>query len=160
LLSSAGDQGNTGNLNTTGGEGSGTSSSSSRPVLRGPNIHVYPIPVEGIPVEGQGENPTVFTVGIPNQPLDNHNTWNTSDGRVDFCEVSGGNHKWNPGNVWNSDKYNGFCYNCKEEIKLKYQGCSDCFRHICNSCDTAFNRHASLTFSESVRNSLCSNPKP
>jgi hypothetical protein len=159
LLSSAGDQGNTGNLNTTGGEGSGTSSSSSRPVIMGP-VQVYPIPIEGTPVPGQGENPTVFTVADHKQPLASYNTWNTSDGKVDFCELTGQNHRWNAGNVWNADKYNGFCYNCKEEIRHKFHGCADCFRHLCTFCNEGFNRHATYTFSEAVRNSLCNNPKP
>jgi hypothetical protein len=69
---------------------------------------------------------------------------------VDLCDRSGDNHKWNPKNIWNIDRYSVKCYDCKTEIKHCHFGCDYCFRHICDSCDHGYNNHASMTWSAHI----------
>jgi hypothetical protein len=76
---------NTGN---TGGEGSKPSIFTNPDYIR-PTSPVQ-VPVA---VEGQGNNPTLFTTAKPGQEHTPYNTFNISDGNVNSCEYKeGANH--------------------------------------------------------------------
>jgi NADH-ubiquinone oxidoreductase chain 4 len=141
FLSSNNPSSNTGD---TGGEGSRPS------IFTNPDYRRPASPEQvAVPLEGQGDNPTLFTAAKPGEPRTPYNSYNTSDGTVDSCEQNGGaNHGWNPRNTDKQDKpcYNGSCYNCKTQITTRYHACDSCGRHICGACDSNFSNHASYTF--------------
>jgi hypothetical protein len=85
-------------------------------------------------------------------PYDSYNTYNTLDGKVDYCEVSGGDHKWNPRNTSNLERKEEPCYNCKSEVNNRfnyttpYHKCTTCYRAICMDCNHGYGNYAGLNF--------------
>lgn len=99
-----------------------------------------------IPVHGQGDHPTFFTTANDGDKLNSYNTFNMAEGKVTFCESTNKDHVWNTRNVWNLDKNNGPCYNCKTEIDTSHYKCEKCYRQLCNSCNSVNNYHATQNF--------------
>lgn len=110
-----------------------------------------------IPVHGQGDHPTYFTTANDGEKLHSYNTFNMSDGKVNFCEHTNKDHKWNPRNVWNLDEVNGSCYNCKNDIDTSHYKCEKCYRQLCNSCNKNFNFYAVQNFYSGLN--ISSRPK-
>ena len=133
--------------NTGGGE-------SSRPSIFSNDWRIIEHePRRIVPVQGQGDNPTLFTTAREGERMDTCNTFSVKDGQVDYCEYRGANHNWNARNTCNSrdDLNNGGCFNCKSFINSGFHKCDHCFRHICDRCDIhTFNRHAQDTFMRKV----------
>lgn len=76
----------------TGDTGEGEASKPS--IFTNPH-YVRPVSPEKVPVpvEGQGDNPTLFTTAKPGEAHTAYNTFNISDGNVNSCEhKEGGNH--------------------------------------------------------------------
>lgn len=144
------------NTGDTGGEG-------SRPSIFTNPHYIRPItpPQLPVPVEGQGDNPTVFTTAKSGETKTPYNTFNMSDGNVSSCEYKeGANHNWNPQDrrIIGSNN-NGGCYNCKGYINQRYYLCNSCARRICIECNHFFNNHASITWANSLSGSSASFPR-
>lgn len=128
----------------------GTGGQVSRPSIFTNPCYIRPPEQAPVPVEGQGDNPTLFTIAKPGQPIRADNCYNTKDGVVNRCEYKKGA---NPKFVAPINKFNnGICYNCKIEITQKYHGCDSCARHMCDKCDSLFKNHVANTFADHIAN--------
>ena len=135
-------------LSSTGGQGSRPSI--FKPEYQNANPIIEPFQ-KMAPVYGQGENPTMFTYAGHGDKLTPLNTCNTSDGKIDFCERTNGDHMWNhrdPSMI--DDKRNGSCFVCKDDIKTRHMGCDKCFRRLCGWCNSDYDKYACDVFSRRV----------
>jgi hypothetical protein len=102
----------------------------------------------------------IFTKKDEMAPFDAYNTYNIRDGKVDHCDVSGGDHEWNTRNTGILTTKEEPCYNCKSEVNnkhgytTKYYKCTTCYRPLCTDCNHSLDQYATKNFTKQMAESV------